>query len=99
MAAAFYIERDFPVVADDDGPYVQAMRGNGCNGNRFAVGNDDRTADAQGVSRRPGGSGYDQAVGLIGCEMRSVDGSMDAYHGRTVAFQHCYFIKGVWRRH
>ena len=41
MATAFHIERDFPVVADDNGTYIQAVRGNGGDGDGLAVRHDD----------------------------------------------------------
>ena len=37
MATAFHIKRDFPVVADDNGTYIQAVRGNGGDGDGLAA--------------------------------------------------------------
>ena len=44
VATAFHIKRDFPVVADDNGTYIQAVRGNGGDGDGLAVRHDDRAA-------------------------------------------------------
>lgn len=47
VAPALYIEGDFPVIADDDGTYVQRMRGYGSQADGAALGNQDGAADTQ----------------------------------------------------
>ena len=47
MAAAFHVQRDFPVVTNDDRTNVETMRSYRSNGDRIGMRNDDRTAYAQ----------------------------------------------------
>ena len=46
MAAAFYVQRDFPVVTNDDRTDVEAVRSYRGNGDRIGMRNDDRAAYA-----------------------------------------------------
>ena len=46
VASAFYIQRDFPIVVDDDRTYVKAMWSYRCDGDGVAMRNDDRSANA-----------------------------------------------------
>lgn len=43
VAAALYIQCDFPVVVDDNGAYIQAMRCYRSDGDGVAVWHDDRS--------------------------------------------------------
>lgn len=47
MASAFYVERYFPIVANNDGADIEAMRSYRGDGNCFAMGHNDRTAYAE----------------------------------------------------
>ena len=80
VAAAFDVEGDFPVVADDDGAHVEAVGCHGGDGDGLAVGHDDGASHAQRVGGGAGGGGYDESVGLVGGEGGAVDGGVDAYH-------------------
>ena len=44
MAAAFHVQRDFPVVTNDDRTDVEAMRSYGSNNDGVGMGHHDRTA-------------------------------------------------------
>ena len=46
MAAAFHVQRDFPVVTNDDRTDVEAVRSYRGNGDRIGMRNDDRAAYA-----------------------------------------------------
>ena len=65
MAAAFHIKRDFPIVANDDGADVEAVRGYGGDGDGLAMGYDHGTAHTEGIGRGAGGRGNYQPVSLI----------------------------------
>ena len=90
VAAALYIQCDFPVVVDDNGTYIQAMRCYRSDGDGVAVWHDDRSPDAQRIGCRTGRSGDDQPVRLVGGEIGSIDGCVDGNHGRTVTLQYRY---------
>ena len=93
VAAALYIQCDFPVVVDDNGAYIQAMRCYRSDGDGVAVWHDDRSPDAQRIGCRTGRSGDDQPVRLVGGEIGSIDGCVDGNHGRTVTLQYRYLIQ------
>ena len=60
VAAALYIQCDFPVVVDDNGAYIQAMRCYRSDGDGVAVWHDDRSPDAQRIGCRTGRSPPDK---------------------------------------
>lgn len=99
VAAALDVEGDGPVVADDDGSHVEAVGGDGSDSDGLAVGHDDGAAHTERVGRGAGGSGHDEAVGLVGGERSAVDGGVDADHGRAVALEHGYLVEGIGTTH
>ena len=99
VAAAFHIECNLPIVADDDGADVKAVRGNRRNGDCLAVRNDKRAAYAKRIGRRAGRGGNYQSVGLIGGKRCAVDGGMDGNHGGAVPLQYRYLVERIGRLH
>ena len=68
MVAALNVERDGPIVTDDDRSHVEAMGGDGSNGDGFAMGHDDGAAHAERVSGGAGRRGDDETIGLVSGE-------------------------------
>ena len=95
VAAAFHIERDFPVVTDDDGADVEAVWRHGRDGYRLAVRHHDGAAYAERVGRGSGRCGNHQPVCQISDETGVVDGCMNGDHGRAVPFQYGYFVQSI----
>ena len=99
VAAAFDVEGDGPVVADDDGAHVEAVGGDGSDGNGLAVGHNDGPSHTERVGGGAGGRGNDESVGLVGGERGTVDGGVDADHRRAVALEDGYLVEGIGTTH
>src|SRR5574344_577309 len=86
-------QRNFPIVPDDNGAYIETMRCNGSQCNRFGMRNHDRTTHAQGISCGTRRGCHHQSISLICGEIGAIHCRADADHGRTVSLEHSNLVE------
>ena len=93
--AALDAETDDARVGDDERADVQRVRGDGAEDEVAARGGDDGPVDAEGIGRRTGGGGDDEAVGLVGRQVVVAHEGVDGDHRRAVALEDGDLVEGV----
>ena len=80
-----HADSDDSRIGNDDGPHRQIVRSDRRDQKATAVRRDDRAADAERISRRPGRSGDQHPVAPVGGYHLIVDENRGRNHVRTLA--------------